>query len=598
MDQDAPSEGVGASPPLLGVRASLKGLTWVARSGESGAAEDIARAAGLPPLAASILAGRGVRAEDAKRYLDPTIRAWMPDPSVLRDLEAAADRIAKAIMLDEPCAVFGDYDVDGGASAALMARYFKALGRPLRVYIPDRMTEGYGPNPAAMRSLKAEGISLCITVDCGAQAFAALDAAAEEGLSVIVADHHLMGTEVPKALAIINPNRPGDASGLGHLCAAGVVLMLLAGVNRALRRNAWFGAQVTKEPDLRQFLDLVALATVCDVVPLTGLNRAFVKQGLKILANRTNTGLAALLDVSGVTRVGTGTLGFQLGPRVNAGGRVGQAGLGAALLASEDAGFAQEAAAALDRFNQERQAIEAAVLELAMEQRARIETRAGLAAAWGEGWHPGVIGIVASRLKDRFGRPAAVFAIEGEIAKASLRSVPGVDVGAAVLAVKDEGLLINGGGHKMAAALTARADRVEEIVERLDAILAPRMNTRGNIRRLRIDAVSGPAGLTEELFDTVDLAGPYGAGNPAPLFAIPSVRLVNASIVGANHISITGVGTCGTRLRAIAFRQAGEPLGNALLARRTPFHLAGTLSANEWGGVRRIELVIEDAAPA
>ncbi len=598
MDQDAAFQGVTEAAGCLGVSRSLSGKAWRYRCADDARAARIAQEFGLPELVARILAGRAFDEADAGRHFDPSLKAWMPDPSTIADLDRAAERIAAAIMSGEACAVFGDYDVDGGSSAALLSRYFRAVGRSLRVYIPDRMTEGYGPNAPALRALAAEGVRLVVTVDCGAQAFDALEAAAEAGLTVIVADHHLMGERAPAAYAVVNPNRPGDSSGLGHLCAAGVTFMLLVGVNRALRRAGWFARDGVGEPDLRRFLDLVGLATVCDVVPLVGLNRAFVRQGLKTLEAGSNAGLSALKSVAGLNRRLTpSAFGFQLGPRVNAGGRVGRAGLGAELLATDDPAFAARAAAELDAYNRERQAIESAVLDAAQDQVERRGAGAGLVAAWGEGWHAGVIGIVAGRLKDRYDRPSAVFAIDGDAAKASLRSVAGVDVGGAVLAAKDAGLLTSGGGHKMAAALSTSAERVPEIVDFLDRRLAAAVEARPDKGVFAIDAAVSPASLTAEAFDMVERAGPYGAANPEPTFAVPSMLIVNASVVGERHVSVVGVAGDGSRLKGIAFRQADRPLGEALL-KKGRFHLAGRLLANEWGGERRIELSIEDAAEA
>lgn len=581
----------------LGVTRSTAGRIWRFRLEDDSRATALAQRIGVPEAVARILAGRGFDGPEADRHFDPSLKAWMPDPSSIDGLDAAAARLADAIAANEPTAVFGDYDVDGGASSAMVVRYFRALGRALRLYIPDRLTEGYGPNPAAMRALAAEGVRLALTVDCGAQAFEALAAAAGAGLQVVVADHHLMGAGAPPALAIVNPNQPRDQSGLGHLCAAGVVFMLLAGVNRELRRRGWFAAEGVAEPDLRRLLDLVALATVCDVVPLTGLNRVFVRHGLKMLEEGGNAGLAALARVAGLKdKLRASHFGFALGPRVNAGGRVGRSDLGALLLASDDPAFAEAAALELDRYNQERQAIEAMVLQDALAAVERQGPGRGLVAASGENWHPGVIGIVAGRLKDRYDLPSAVFALEGDLARASLRSVPGVDLGSAVGAAKAAGLLLTGGGHRMAAALTAERGRLGEIVAFLEEALAPEVERRSDRGVFRIDAVVGPLALTPEFYDRIERAGPYGAGNPEPVVAVPDARIVDARIVGQNHVSV--VAMCGgARLKGIAFRAAETPLGEALLRRAGALHLAGKLLANDWQGQRRIELSVEDAAP-
>lgn len=587
-----------AGPVCLGVTRSLAGKTWRFRLDDEARAAPIARRLGLPDALARILAARGFQEADAERHFDASLKAWMPDPSSFADMDKAASRIADAIIDGETAAVFGDYDVDGGASSALMARYFRAVGRDLRIYIPDRMTEGYGPNAAAMRTLAGEGVTLVVTVDCGAQAFEAFEAARAAGLTVVVADHHMMDARSPDAFAIVNANRPGDNSGLGHLCAAGVTFMLLAAVSRELRRRDWFAASGVAEPDLRRSLDLVALATVCDVVPLTGLNRAFVRQGLKVIEQSSNAGLKALVDLAALKGpMRASHFGFALGPRVNAGGRVGRSDLGALMLASDDPAFAAAAAAELDRYNRERQAIEAHVLAEAIAQIETTGVRAGIAAAAGEGWHPGVVGIVAGRLKDRFDLPSAVFALDETMARASLRSVLGVDIGGAVAAAKAEGLLVSGGGHRMAAALTAERGKLEDLIAFLDSRLAAEVETRPDRGLYAVDAVMGPAGMTPEFHDLVERAGPFGAGNPEPVIVVPDARVVDVRLVGENHVSV--VAMCGNdRLKAIAFRAADGPLGEALIRKGRPIHLAGKLLANDWQGRRTIELSIEDAAVA
>ncbi len=587
-----------SGPVCLGVTQSLAGKTWRFRLGDEARANAIARSQQMPDALARILAARGFEEADAGRHFDASLKSWMPDPSCFTDMDKAASRIADAIVSGEKTAVFGDYDVDGGASSALLARYFRALGRALRIYIPDRMTEGYGPSANAMRTLAGEGMSLVVTVDCGAQAFDAFEAAREAGLTVVVADHHMMDARSPHAYAIVNANRPGDTSGLGHLCAAGVTFMLLTAINRELRRRDWFTASGTAEPDLRRFLDLVAMATVCDVVPLTGLNRAFVRQGLKVIAQTGNAGLKALVDLAALKGpMRASHFGFALGPRVNAGGRVGRADLGALMLSSDDPTFAANAAAELDRYNRERQAIEAHVLAEAIEQVSAGERGKGLVAAAGEGWHPGVVGIVAGRLKDRFDLPSAVFALDETMARASLRSLSGVDIGGAVSAAKAEGLLTSGGGHKMAAALSAERAKLPDLLAFLEARLAPEVAARPDRGLFAIDALMGPAAMTPEFHDLVERAGPFGAGNPEPVVVVPDARIVESRVVGENHVSV--VAMCGPdRLKAIAFRAADGPLGEALAKKGRPTHLAGKLLANDWNGRRTIELSIEDAAIA
>ena len=585
-----------AGAVCLGVTQSLAGKTWRFRLADEDRASAIARSQQMPDALARILAARGFVEADAGRHFDASLKSWMPDPSSFADMDKAAARIADAIAGNEKAAVFGDYDVDGGASSALMARYFRALGREIRIYIPDRMTEGYGPSANAMRTLAGEGATLVITVDCGAQAFDAFDAARDAGLTVVVADHHMMDARTPYAFAIVNANRPGDNSGLGHLCAAGVTFMLLTAINRELRRRDWFTQSGTPEPDLRRFLDLVAMATVCDVVPLTGLNRAFVKQGLKVIAQTGNAGLKALVDLASLKGpMRASHFGFALGPRVNAGGRVGRADLGALMLSTDDPSFAATAAAELDRYNRERQAIEAHVLAEAVAQVESGPRSAGFIAPAGEGWHPGVVGIVAGRLKDRFDLPSAVFALDETMARASLRSISGVDIGAAVVAAKDAGLVTSGGGHRMAAALSAERAKLPDLISFLEARLAPEVAARPDRGLFAVDAIMGPSGMTPEFHDLVERAGPFGAGNPEPVVVIPDARIVESRLVGENHVSV--VAMCGNdRLKAIAFRAADGPLGEALSRKGRPIHLAGKLLANDWNGRRTIELSIEDAA--
>jgi single-stranded-DNA-specific exonuclease len=516
-------------------------------------------------------------------------------------MDRAADRLARAILDGETVAVFGDYDVDGATSAALLHGFFKAVGAPLRLYIPDRLKEGYGPNAAALRRLRAEGAKIVVTVDCGISAHDALAAAADCGLEVIVVDHHVAEPRLPPALAVINPNRLDESGALGHLAAVGVAFLLVVAVNRRLRGLGAYGP-ARPEPDLRRWLDLVALGTVCDAVPLHGLNRAFVAQGLKVMAARGNPGLTALCDVANLRSApGAFHAGFLLGPRVNAGGRVGEAELGAVLLTSDDSEEARRIASRLDAYNQERRAIEAAITEEAIartEQRLAAGALPLLVMAAAEGWHPGVIGIVASRLVERFHRPVFVVALANGIGKGSGRSVPGVDLGSAVIAARQAGLLVNGGGHKMAAGITVAADRLAELeaflldhVGRQLAGVAPQPT-------LGIDGGMAVGAARAELMTLIDRIGPFGVGNPEPRFAFPAARIAAADVVGDSHVRCFLTDTGGGRLKAVAFRSVGTPLGQALLqARGGVLHLAGHLRADEWRGPGEVQLVIEDAAP-
>jgi single-stranded-DNA-specific exonuclease len=586
---------------VLGVERSVCGRLWRERLEDWSLAAALAQNHGLPEIVARVLAARGVTAELVQTFLKPTLRALLPDPSQLKDMVLAAARLARAIEAGESVAVFGDYDVDGATSAALLHRFFKAAGRPLRLYIPDRMKEGYGPNAPALRRLKSEGVLLVVTVDCGITAYAPLADAAEIGLEVIVVDHHVAEPELPRAVAVVNPNRLDESGALRQLAAVGVTFLLLVAVNRALRRAGWWGAS-RPEPELLDYLDLVALGTVCDVVPLTGLNRALVTQGLKVLSKRGSVGLAALADAARLKeRPGAYHCGFLLGPRVNAGGRVGDADLGVRLLTAEDPVEAAGLAQRLDRLNEERRAIEAAMLEQAIAiVEAEAEPDAKLAFVAREGWHAGVIGIVASRLKERYNRPALVAAIgEDGLAKGSGRSVPGVDLGSAILAARQSGLLVNGGGHVMAAGFTARAEDLAKLKSFLSERMARQTAEGGLVPTLGIDGVLQPGGAPVELTQLLEQVGPFGSGNAEPRFVLPAVRVAKADPVGENHVRCILMGSDGARLKGIAFRSAGTPLGQALIqARGAAIHLAGHLRADSWQGREETQLLIEDAAPA
>ena len=548
-----------------------------------------------------VLAARGIELAQAPSYLNPTLRVMLPDPSRLKDMDRAAARLATAIMREEPVTVFGDYDVDGATSTAVLRRFWNEVGGQLGLYIPDRLTEGYGPNEPALRRIAADGTRLVVTVDCGSVAFEPLEAAAGAGLEVIVVDHHLAPPSLPPAYAVINPNRADEDGSLSQLAAVGVSFLLVVAVNRALRDAGWYSQR--EEPELLQWLDLVALGTVCDVVPLTGVNRALTRKGLEVMAGRHNIGLSALADVAGLAeRPDASHLGFVLGPRVNAGGRVGRADLGARLLATTDPDEAREIAAELDRLNAERRAIEAIVLEEAMEQanRRHRDGAGPLVLVAEEGWHPGVIGIVASRLKDHFGRPAMVIAIdENGMGRGSGRSITGVDLGAAVTAAREAGLLINGGGHRMAAGLTVFQGRINVLREFLAASISPQLGDLEAPRPLDIDAAMAPGGLSDDLVTALAQAGPYGAGNPEPRFAIAGLTVSHADIVGNGHVRCTLVGNDGARVRAIAFGAATRPVGEVLLSSGVvPLHVAGTVRADRRFGASHVQVVIDDIAPA
>jgi single-stranded-DNA-specific exonuclease len=545
-------------------------------------------------LLTQLLLARGAPRETLDDHKLPSIRAFMPDPSIFRDMDTAAARLADAVERGESIAIFGDYDVDGATSSALLVLLLRALGHDARVYIPDRMAEGYGPNAPAMERLAAEGATLIVTVDCGAQAFEALAAAR---CDVIVADHHQCATQLPRAVAVVNPNRQDEGEGAahGHLAAVGVCFLLGAALVRTLRARGHFA--IRPEPRLLDLLDLVALGTVADVAQLRGLNRAFVAQGLKVMAQRRNVGLTALAEAARLTRAPTASdLGFALGPRINAGGRVGRADLGVRLLTTDDPVEARAIATELDRLNEERRAIEAMVQEGA--EAMLCHDRAVCVVA-GAGWHPGVIGIVAGRLKEKLGRPAIVIALDEDgLGKGSGRSITGVDLGAAVLAAREQGLLVAGGGHAMAAGLTIAADRVAAFADWLDARLAVPVATAMAARALLFDSVVAPGGVTPSLVDALEAGGPYGTGWPAPRVAVGPVRAVKVDVVGNGHVRAIVAGDDGRSLKAMAFRAADTALGQALLAagpsRR--LWLAGRAKRDDWSGRDVAELHLDDAA--
>ncbi|HQU67928.1 MAG TPA: single-stranded-DNA-specific exonuclease RecJ [Albidovulum sp.] len=577
---------------FLGVEASLTGRRWTGPGAEvDRQAERVAQTAGLALPLARVLAARGVAPEEARRFLDPQLRDLLPDPHRLKDMEPAAARFLAAVHGRERIAVFADYDVDGGASAALLIIWLREMGLAATLYIPDRIDEGYGPNPAAMAGLaKAHDLILC--VDCGTLSHEAIAAAA--GTDVVVLDHHLGGETLPPALAVVNPNRQDETGELGHLCAAGVVFLILVEANRQMRAAGATG------PDLMGLLDLVALATVADVAPLIGVNRAFVRQGLKVMARRERIGLAALADVARMDQAPTAYhLGYLLGPRVNAGGRIGAADLGARLLATADPHEAAALAERLDALNTERREIENRVREAALAQAEARGTEAPLVWAAAEGWHPGVVGIVAARLKEATNRPAVVIGLEGGIGKGSGRSVEGVDLGAAVQRLAAEGLLVKGGGHRMAAGLTVEEPLLAAAMARLSELLDRQGAAATGPRDLNVDALLMPGAASRNLVEELEGAGPFGQSAPAPRFAFGSMAISGARRVGESHLKISFSDGAGPSIDAIAFSAFDGPLGQRLVAhggRR--FHLAGRLELNHWQGRARVQMKLDDAAEA
>ncbi|SIT82899.1 exonuclease RecJ [Yoonia rosea] len=579
-------------PAFLNVTVSATGRRWVGPSVEEDRlSEAMAQETGLPAPLCRLLVRRGVSAQDAPGFLAPTLRDLLPDPRVLKDMDAATKRFLQALDKNERIAIFADYDVDGGTSAALLICWLRDMGQQATLYVPDRIDEGYGPNDEAMAAL-ARDHDLIICVDCGTLSHGPI--AAAKGADVIVLDHHLGGETLPDAVAVVNPNRQDETGDLAHLCAAAVVFLMLVDANRQLREAG------RKGPDLMAMLDLVGLATVADVAPLIGVNRAFVRQGLTVMARRSRIGLTALADVAGLDQAPTSYhLGFLLGPRVNAGGRIGKADLGARLLACDNRHEAESMAAKLDQLNTERREVEAQVRDMALEQATARGLDGPLVWAAGEGWHPGVVGIVAARLKEATNRPAIVIGLDGDEGKGSGRSVSGVDLGAAIQRTAQEGLLIKGGGHKMAAGLTVARDKLDEAMARLGDLLAKQGAADIGPADLIISGILMPGAATVDLINQIEDAGPFGAGAPAPRFAFPDCQIHFAKQVGANHLKISFGDGLGGRIDGISFGAMDGPLGPMLLNHNgARFHLAGRLEINSWQGRQSVQLRLEDAAPA
>lgn len=587
----------------VGVYKSAKGQQWVFSDIDDALSRAISQTHGLDEIIGKLLAARKISLADVEKFLEPKIQTHMPDPFVMQDMEKAAKRIADAIMKGEKVTVFGDYDVDGATSSALLARYFRAVGHDIDIYIPDRIDEGYGPNSKALKQLKEEGNDLVITVDCGVMAHEPLKAAKDVGLQTIVLDHHMSDGDLPPAYAIVNPNRKDDISGLGDLAAVGVTYMTLVAVNRELRKAGWF--ENRKEPRLYSLLDIVALGTVCDVVPLRGLNRAFVAQGLKVLQKTTNIGLRALMEAAGVHEEvpNVHTLGFRLGPRINAGGRVGKSDLGAVLLSTKNGDDALKIAATLDKMNADRQNIEKQVLQEAIAQvEASPEMKdSNIILVANKDWHPGVIGIVASRLKDKYHKPVAVISLdENGKGKASARSMPQVHFGQMVLDAKKEGILLEGGGHRMAAGFSVKEDKIEQLRKYMHEHIEKQLDGQEMLPEVEIDDCISPSAVNLHLADTLLKVGPYGAGNSEPRFVLTGAKIVNPRIIGnkADHMMcIITDSAGGGSLKALAFNIKDTEMEKILFnSQGRSLLLSGHIRINVWQGQRSVQFEISDVA--
>ena len=581
-------------PALLQVSHSCSGRRWTLRNQDADKSKAIRDATGVSALVADMLSGRNVGPNEAPAFLDPTLRGLMPDPSSFQDMDKAAGLILDAIEQKRSITVFADYDVDGGTSAAQLIRWARVMGSEFGLYVPDRVAEGYGPSVEAFQALKASGVELVITVDCGAAATQALQAARDFDMPIIVVDHHLMGAQLPPCAALINPNRADDTSGQGHLAAAGVTFILLAALSREARRRGKTGV-----PDIRRFLDLAAMGTICDVVPLTGVNRAIVRQGLKVLTQRQNSGLAALAQVAGATgTLSTYHAGYILGPRINAGGRIGRADMGAQMLSSDDPDLIMDIAQQLDTVNKDRKLMQADMLTEAMEKASKLPEACSVILVSMSGWHPGVIGIVAGRLKDKFNKPAIVIGINDQgIGKGSGRSLKGVNLGGAISAAKDAGLLQSGGGHEMAAGLTVLSADVDAFTDFIQEHLADDVAAARKGITQKVDAIITVGAINETLLEDVAIVGPFGAGNPQPVFALESVSIVYAERVKGGFVRATLEDANGARLTAICFKGEESGIPQRLLSpKREVIHVIGAAKRNEWKGRVKVDFEILDVA--
>jgi len=582
--------------PFLGVESSCRGLKWLARCGNEADVTELKQTHGIDDLTSRLLVGRKVTSDNVISFLEPTLRASMPDPSTLQDMDKAAELILNAVQAKKKITIFADYDVDGGSSAAQLIKWGRALGVEMGLYVPDRVKEGYGPSIEAFEQLKSEGNDLVITVDCGAAARQPLESAKDLDLPIVVIDHHLMHGDLPPCAALVNPNREDDTSGLGHLAAAGVTFMVLVALNREAKRRG-----LENTPNLLEFMGLTALGTLCDVVSLTGLNRAFVSQGLKVLSQGGNVGVKALADIAGANApYTTYDCGFILGPRINAGGRIGKAEMGAKLLSTENAQLAYANAAELDRVNTERKALQSQMINEALEEAAKLPEDAAVIIVDMAGWHPGIIGIVAGRLKDRFDKPAIVIGVNDDgIGKGSGRSMQGVNLGEAITKAKEMGILTSGGGHAMAGGLTLAADRIPDLTSFLNTELKQDvLEARKNLS-IKIDALLTPGAVSGAIIKIIDTVGPYGAGNPQPVFGFSDLRIAYAERVKGGHVRCAFEDGIGGRISGICFQADHTGLAETLLDPNAPrVHVAGRLKANNWRGRSSVDLQLVDLAIA
>ena len=581
---------------FLDVDSSCRGLRWQARCQDEAAVTELEQVKSLDNLTSRLLAGRGIDPDAAEEFLNPSLRGSMPDPSTMQDMNKAAALIMDAVQAKQKITVFADYDVDGGTSAAQLIKWGRGFGVEIGLYVPDRVKEGYGPSVEAFKQLKSEGNDLVVTVDCGAAAQTALEAAKDLGLPIVVIDHHLMHGSLPPCAALVNPNREDDTSGLGHLAAAGVTFMLLVALNREARKRG-----LEDVPNLLDLLGLTALGTLCDVVSLTSLNRAIVAQGLKVLSKGGNIGVNALADVAGTNApYTTYHCGFILGPRINAGGRIGKAEMGAEMLSTENAQLAYSHAAELDRVNTARKTLQDQMINEALEEAFKLPEDDAVIIVSMEGWHPGVIGIVAGRLKDRFDKPAIVIGVNEEgLGKGSGRSLSGVNLGEAITQAKEAGLLLSGGGHAMAGGLTVEASKIPELTKFLNKILKDEVIEARKNLSLKIDALIAPSAANQSLIKRIEDVGPYGAGNPQPLFAFSDLRIAYAQRVRGGHVRCSFEDGLGGRINGICFRADETGLDQILLDPNAPrVHVAGRLKADSWKGRSKIDLQLVDLAIA